>query len=66
MKTETEKAVDGMKKVWITLHYAEYNHLEDDKRRHEGDVIEVEAGRAEALISQGFATKASAPSKRKK
>jgi len=65
MKTETEKAVDGMKKVWIKLHYAEYNHLEDDALRHAGDVIEVEAQRAEALIQRGHATKASAPRKRK-
>jgi len=52
--------------VWVKLHYVDYNHVEDDTQRHEGDVIKVEAGRAEALIQQGHATKASAPRKRSK
>jgi len=52
--------------VWVKLNYAEYNHVEDDTQRHEGDVIKVEAGRAAALIERGHATKADAPKPKRK
>ena len=65
-KTETEKAVKSMPKAWIRLFCGPYNHLEEDRVAHDGDVIQVEAGRAEALFGQGLAVKASAPRKRKK
>jgi len=66
MKTETEKAVEDMKHVWVKLtNVHSYNHLEKDTLRHEGDVVEVEAGRAAALIEQGHATKANKPRRKK-
>jgi hypothetical protein len=34
--------------------YADYHHIETDERKHDGDVVEVQEGRARALIQQGY------------
>jgi hypothetical protein len=64
-RSETEIAVDDMPKVWVKLRYNGYHHLEDDRYRNAGDVIEVEEGRARALIERGHAEPASNASTKK-
>jgi hypothetical protein len=55
-KSQTEKPVEDMPKMAVKLQgYANYHHLEADEQKHDGDVVEVEEGRARALISQGYA-----------
>jgi hypothetical protein len=58
-RTQTEKRVDDMPKVRVRLTgYLDYHHLEEDRAKHDGDVVELEEGRAHALIPQGYATAA--------
>jgi hypothetical protein len=65
MRTETEKKVDDMEKVSVKLTgVASYHHLEADELKAEGDVIEVEARRAAALVQQGIAEPVAQKSKK--
>jgi len=55
-KSETEKRVEDMPKTRVRLTgVASYNHLEEDRIKHDGDIVDVEEGRARALIQQGSA-----------
>jgi hypothetical protein len=57
-KTDVEKGLEdkAVSNVAVRLTgYADYHHLESDERKHDGDVVEVEEGRARALIQQGYA-----------
>src|ERR687895_201638 len=53
---EQELEESGAKKVRVRLkNLSSYHHLEDDKVKHSGDVVEVLERRAVALIEQGLA-----------
>jgi hypothetical protein len=63
MKSNAEKELEdgSIKKVAVRLkNLHSYHHLEEDKRREAGDVVEVVEGRAIALEQQGLAERVSA------